>query len=385
MVQLARSGSLRNATKLLKRTIGLGTIAGDSETRDQAEDAGSVSESSLGTGTFVSGLTEEQRDDFDIKTRGSDTMTSRSNTLGLGLKLPRSQSSPSQQHSLPPKPVPINLTRQSSKQKAKQLLPLQDQQQIQATGTHSASNSQQQKQEQEQIKHHHETNPNLDFEPMAPNLDSIPRLLLEEVLSTNAKVAEDAIDRLARRCRKSAEIREEAFRAGGHAIVIMVMRQWRDNEAIQAGGCRCITNMTCQFPDAKKSFAMIGGVESTLVAMKNYPNSLQVQGYGCGSLMNILCGHTDEGADSSMAMSRRFVNDLNGIAVVVEAMKQFPQDSKIQLGGCGLFQNLAQEKSFVYNMMQAGAVAAVGASLETHPGDPNIKKAAGSFMKKVFA
>lgn len=224
---------------------------------------------------------------------------------------------------------------------------------------------------------------NVEF--VATKLASIPHLLVEEILSDSDKLVEDAIDRLARRCRKSDEIRDEAYRAGGHAIIVMVMRRWRDNELIQAGGCRCITNMTCQFPDAKRSFAMIGGVESAIVAMQTYPDSQQVQGYGCGALMNILCGHTDETADVSLAMAHKFVNELDGIAIVVRAMQAFPDDTKIQLGGCGLFQNLAQNKSFIYSMMQEGAVAAVGSSLAAHPSDPNIKKAAGSFMKKVFA
>ena len=71
--------------------------------------------------------------------------------------------------------------------------------------------------------------------------------------------------------------------------------------------------------------------------------------------------------------------------IVVRAMNNFPDDTKIQLGGCGLFQNLAQNKAYIYSMMQEGAVAAVGSSLTAHPSDPNIKKAAGAFMKKVFA
>lgn len=237
---------------------------------------------------------------------------------------------------------------------------------------------------EEPVEEEEEVDPFADVDFIAPELTPVVHMLLEEVLSDNDKVVEDAVDRLARRCRKSEEIRDEAYRAGGHAIIIMTMRKWRENEIIQAGGCRCITNMTCQFPDAKKSFSKIGGIESVIVAMQEYPDSLQVQGYGCGALMNIICGHGAETADVALTMADRFVNGLDGIAVVVRAMRSFPEDTKIQLGGCGLFQNLAQNKAYIYSMMQEGAVAAVGASLSAHPNDQNIKKAAGSFMKKVF-
>ena len=100
--------------------------------------------------------------------------------------------------------------------------------------------------------------------------------------------------------------------------------------------------------------------------------------------MNIICGHRSDTMDVGLSMADRFVNELDGIAIVVKAMTKFPKDTKIQLGGCGLFQNLAQNKSYIYSMMQEGAVAAVGSSLTSHPHDPNIKKAAGAFMKRVF-
>ena len=237
---------------------------------------------------------------------------------------------------------------------------------------------------------------------VAPTLDAIPKLLLEGVLHSNAKVVEDAIDKLARHCRKSADARREAYRAGGHAVIVMAMRTWRTSETIQAGGCRCITNMTCQFLQAKKSFATIGGIESVLVAMKSFPKSQPVQCYGCGALMNMLvCKQSSSRSssrspdpspddsspeDTTATMAERFVHDLEGISLVVAAMKEFPTDAKIQLGGCGLFQNLAsQNPDFLKIMMKHGALGAVGASLESHPHDANIKSAAGSFMKKIFS
>ena len=233
---------------------------------------------------------------------------------------------------------------------------------------------------------------------VVPTLEAIPKLLVEGVLHSNQKVVESAIDKLARHCRKSADARRDAYRAGGHAVIVMAMRTWRTSESIQAGGCRCITNMTCQFLQAKKSFAMIGGIESVLVAMRAFPKSQSVQCYGSGALMNMLvCKQSSSSSyeppendsspeDTAATMAERFVRDMDGIASVVAAMKKFPADAKIQLGGCGLFQNLAsQNPEFMKVMMQYGALGAVGASLESHPHDANIKSAAGSFMKKVFS
>jgi len=234
----------------------------------------------------------------------------------------------------------------------------------------------------------------VQLEPVYAPLEAIPKLLLEDVLSNNGKMVEEAMDRLARKCRKSATIREEAYRAGGHAVIVMVMRQWRNNKVIQSGGCRCMTSLTTEMPLAKKSLAMIGGVESVVVAMTRYPESKDVQCHALGALVNMLCadgqGEKDHAGDDavddvSLEMSTLFVHKLNGVSMVVDSMKRFPKEAKIQLGGCTLLLNLAREQSFVTTIMQFGAVAAVGASLESHPKDTNIKNAAGSFMKNVFA
>jgi hypothetical protein len=365
MVQLVRTSSLKRAMMSVGKKMGM---ASKDESSDSESSSGSVDSE-----TFISGLTDdipEMRDD------------------SVQLLVPAHRSH--QNRDLPPRPKQL--------QKGKTHVTMQIKPQpkeaaaspptVVTTKTHSSNSltsspaSVEGSGAENSIVVTVRSATNVEF--VSTNLSSLPHLLIEEILNENPNIVSDAIDRLARRCRKSEEIRDEAYRAGGHAIIVMAMRRWRDNELIQAGGCRCMTNMSCQYPDAKRSFAMIGGVESALMSMKTFPDSLQVQGFGCGALMNILCGHSEDKFDVSLKISERFVNQLDGISTVVEAMKRFPEDTKIQLGGCGLFQNLAQNKAFIYSMMQGGAVAAVGASLTSHPSDPSIKKAAGAFMKKVF-
>ena len=398
MVQLVRSGSLKDKASSMFKRMGLGA-------KDDSSTLSSIGSSTADSETFISGLTE------DIPDMRDDSVQ---------LKIPQPKAPPP----LPPKPKPLKMDFRAKKKPPAQTTREQPNQLPQPqllqqpkpepivqpadprtpppsviTALKSVSSSKPETvtvtkrapttlQLTPAASIHEPDSPTKGFECVdfiVPELDSIPQLLIEEVLNENSSVVEDAVDRLARRCRKSDEMRDEAYRAGGHAVLVMAMRRWRENETIQAGGLRCITNMTCQFPEAKKSFAAVGGVESAIVAMQEYPDSLQVQGYACGALMNILCGHKDDTSDAALTIADRFVNHLNGIPIVVKAMTSFPDDSKIQLGGCGLFQKLADNKAYIYTMMQEGAVAAVGASLTSHPSDPSIKKAAGSFMKKVFA
>ena len=209
------------------RTIALGALIGN------GSDSVTSTDSNSNTMTFVSGLTDDQRDD-DIRSDSEQHQ----NHHQLGIMATNAAASSSKDDPQEREGGDENRQRVSFSPQLQQ---------------HQTSSSKL-------------VDPSRRLGPLVPVLDPVPKLLLEELLSNNGKIVEDAVDRLARKCRKSPEIRYEAYRVGGHAAVVIAMRQWRSNETIQAGGCRCITNMTCQLPAAKRSFAMIGGVESVVVA-----------------------------------------------------------------------------------------------------------------------
>ena len=215
------------------------------------------------------------------------------------------------------------------------------------------------------------------------NLDIIPKLLFEGMVADDAKTVETAVENLADLFRLSADKRMEAHEAGGHAVLVVTMQKWIRNESIQTSSCRCIQNMSCTNTEAKESFACIGGLECIINAMRAYPSSQRVQRSGCGALMNLLSGSDD---DSEMldAMSQKFVNEYDGIALIVAAMKNYPDEIKIQLWGNGLFQNLAQVKEFRRELMRGGAVTAAGASMEKYPDEGPVLTYAAKFLKLLL-
>ena len=100
--------------------------------------------------------------------------------------------------------------------------------------------------------------------------------------------------------------------------------------------------------------------------------------------MNLLSGNDIE-SELLQSMADKFVNEYFGISLVVQAMRNFPKEIKIQLWGNGLFQNLAQTNAFRFEMMRSGAVTATGGSLELYSEDPNIKQYASKFLRIMFA
>ncbi|CAB9497070.1 armadillo repeat containing 6 [Seminavis robusta] len=221
-------------------------------------------------------------------------------------------------------------------------------------------------------------------DPVVVNLDIIPKLLFEGMVSQKATTVENAVENLADIFRLSSEKRIEAYQAGGHAVLVVTMKKWRLNESIQTSSCRCIQNMSCTNAEAKESFAVVGGMEAVLNAMRTFPKSQRVQRSACGALMNLLSGSDEERAILD-AMADKFVKEWDGIALIVAAMRNFPKEVKIQLWGNGLFQNLAQNRNYRMKMMKSGAVTAAGGSLEQHSDDENIKQYASKFLRIMFS
>jgi len=225
----------------------------------------------------------------------------------------------------------------------------------------------------------------MDMDPAVAHLSIIPKLLFEGMVNEKAATVESAVEYLADMFRLSSDKRIESYQAGGHTVLVVTMTKWVANESIQTSSCRCIQNMTCTNAHAKESFAIVGGLEAVVTAMRSFPTSQRVQRSGCGAVMNLLSGHEDEGSHILTNMATRFVNDYDGIALVVKAMQEFPEEVKIQLWGNGLFQNLATHPEFRLPLMKSGAITATGGSLELYSDHELIRQYASKFLKVMFS
>ncbi|CAB9525222.1 expressed unknown protein (Partial), partial [Seminavis robusta] len=82
---------------------------------------------------------------------------------------------------------------------------------------------------------------------------------------------------------------------------------------------------------------------------------------------------------------QRFVLELDGIARVVQTMKDFSTATEIQVAGCGLLGNLATRRAFHNIMREARAVGVVAAALEDHAQHPSIVVNGNKVMVCLFS
>jgi len=70
--------------------------------------------------------------------------------------------------------------------------------------------------------------------------------------------------------------------------------------------------------------------------------------------------------------SAHFVNELDGIGMVVGAMKQFADDSPLQRRCCLLLAHFGSQKNLRATVQKANVGSLVGAALDNHPNDAEL-------------
>lgn len=204
-------------------------------------------------------------------------------------------------------------------------------------------------------------------------LEVIPKLLAGDLWSDNSEIVTSSLEKLADLCfhndlEKSVEEQNRtALREfGGHLGIIVAMKKWMINSAVQAAGCRALQNAGIVEDADSEAFhdlaVQVGAFDTILCAMKNYPNHENVQKYGCGALLNL---------SWYIHNATILVLELQGIDAIMIAMKSFPHIVSIQRRGCAFFKNLTtlNPESFNEPIIEAGARLVLLTAIENHPDD----------------
>jgi len=159
---------------------------------------------------------------------------------------------------------------------------------------------------------------------------------------------------------------EKAVELAAHITVPIKMRKYPDSEAIQRLGVNCILHLLIykyershlQYNKLRDEM-LVGGVVHALVnALRRFPNSLEIQRSSTRVLGTLLMlTSTDDHSPDVLRMSRMFVEEMDGIALVLAAAEtHFPNDHEIIMDSCNLFRHLATCPILKGVMEQAGVV-----------------------------
>jgi hypothetical protein len=237
-----------------------------------------------------------------------------------------------------------------------------------------------------------------------PELDEIPKLVLVDLHKNDSSAVKQALKRMDKLLpieddeEDSDELqdrRQDLIRTGAVAMVVLTMQKWRGNKKIQEHACRFLGHFQyyCRsYEDGgyyylEDTLAKAGGIEAVLTAIQAFPNSLKVCRAGCWTLShwNWLVPLQDDLVPGLwMTISRRFIEEWNGLQIIKTTMKAFPQDGDLQAWCCGIFDRLAHQKDFRKALIDAGLISSVGAALETHSEHQWVKVYGGEFMTVMF-
>lgn len=179
---------------------------------------------------------------------------------------------------------------------------------------------------------------------------------------------------------------QDVLWTGGHVLVVLTMRKWSYEEAIQEYALSCLVAMTYRSNDACTSVARSGGIETIIAALKRFPNSSEVQGHGITAILNtfsVLDQPQERSLEFIRPLSVRFVEEYRGLELVEKARTLNQDDEHLVICLCGLLDNLACNKELQSLLIKKGAVTVVGGVLQRHYDHEKVRSYALSFLKII--
>lgn len=205
---------------------------------------------------------------------------------------------------------------------------------------------------------------------------SILQLCTEDLMSDNWKLVDYALYRLAEVCCCSSENAGELklassnrirfIKAGGHGLLVGVMKKYSQLPDIQVSSTRLIHQMTLLDREGDDTnngafaelFASVHGLECVIHAIEQFPGTRDgVHPHACAALTTLVC--------SSPKMVRRLMQDVNHLRVYFAAMRS-ESTGKEQIGTCRVLYLLSSQQEYCREILEAGGVEAIGLEMKNH-------------------
>lgn len=208
----------------------------------------------------------------------------------------------------------------------------------------------------------------------ASNLDLVPKLLTQDLLSDDRRVVKSALSQLADLCivqdaAQAEKNRRDLQAFGGHLLIVQVLKKWYKQTRIQRQGCRALQNAgsagleSIGFCDA---CVQVGALETILNAMDNFDGFEDVQRCAIGAILNLIL--------RSQRNTSRLVVTLDGVGPIVKAMRRFPRCRDLQEWASWAIDNASGWTEFVPILVKSGCVGVLAAALEDHEHDVRIQQ-----------
>ena len=159
-----------------------------------------------------------------------------------------------------------------------------------------------------------------------PNLSPIQEIFLVDLWKEESSDVFEALEKVADVCSKNDLVANVVFEMGGPSIIVGVMlkEKWSKVAPIQAAGCKLLHSLAQNYDPFRPYMNKCGVLDTVALAMMTHEKDVDVQDYGCGVLGEAILAKEH---------AEYCVSSLNAIPLIVSAMKNFPDDARVQLNG----------------------------------------------------
>lgn len=217
--------------------------------------------------------------------------------------------------------------------------------------------------------------------PFEPEFDDLSQLLLGDLQVDDSPSAAVALQKLGSLLKNKHNV-ETSYALGAHVTLSVIMRKYPKDPEIQRWGCFCFSSMVRTKYKPTIAIAKSGGIEALVNAMRLLPDSYSIQTNGLLALENLISDLKRQNNRSAEAgkVTLRFVYELDGLQLIVQAMDRFPKETYLQSICCELCMLLV-DKCKSRALKNAGVVMAVANAGENHP---ELAQVAWRFMNAFF-
>lgn len=209
---------------------------------------------------------------------------------------------------------------------------------------------------------------------------SLSNLLLEYVVSDNAEVATNAVEELASRC-EDEDFCKQVYSKAGHGIIMVILNKWNSNATIQGWCCVCLHNIVSRVDGAKRALTQLGVMPALVSTMQRHITNAEVQIDILGAIGNLLA--TNDAF--TRELTRIFILQLHGIAVIVDVMKKFSTNKEVIIWAIWTLSCVAEcvttESNLKRTMILQGAISSSAIAFENFPDNHDIQNHATEVMK----
>lgn len=230
---------------------------------------------------------------------------------------------------------------------------------------------------------------------------SVLQLCTEDLMSDNWKLVDYALYRLCEVCcsvdassdddqKSAADNRIRFIKAGGHAMIVGVMKKYSSVADLQTSACRLVQNLVAldHHGAFNELFASVYGMDRVLAAIQRFPPTTdkeeeeedeendEVYRYACGALVAIVC--------SNFKMVLRLLRVQGNLTLFLAAMHA--DRNKRAIGVCRVLNFVSKQPEHHAEVVNAGGLEQIADEMKLHPTDKDVQicgcEALGNMVKE---